>query len=120
MVGQGAAAAAHARTAVEEAGIDIEPPARDLLEHDGPEMEPSPPETSEEPTELVEAVHQAADDTVAATPPEQEPEPSDRLVSWEQAQERLDHERSFDQPAEPGIELRELATAPREAGSATP
>ena len=110
----------NARTAVEEAGIDIQPPARDLLEHDGPEMEPSPPETSEEPTELVEAVHQAADDTVAATPPEQEPEPSDRLVSWEQAQERLDHERSFDQPAEPGIELRELATAPREAGSATP
>ena len=49
-----------ARTAVEEAGIDIEPPARDLMEPEGPEMEPSPPETSEEPAELVEAVQQAA------------------------------------------------------------
>jgi hypothetical protein len=83
-------------------------------------MEPSPPETSDEPAELVETVQQAAATAVDAPPPDQEPEPSDELVSWGHAQDRLDHERHLDQPKGLDIDVRELVTTPREEASATP
>ena len=80
----------------------------------------SPPETSEEPAELVETVQQAAAAAVDVPPPDQEPEPSDELVSWGHAQHRLDHEHHPDQPKGLGIDVRELVTTPHEAASATP
>jgi hypothetical protein len=60
-------------------------------------MEPSPPETSEEPAELVEAAQKAEVIALDAPPPQQEPEPSDELVSWAHAQHGLNHERDLHQ-----------------------
>lgn len=90
-----------ARTAVEEAGINIEPPARDLEESESPELEPSPPDAEREPV----AVGAGVDAGIGEAPdPGQDhsangydkaPDP-DELVSWDIAHESLDHERGFD------------------------
>jgi hypothetical protein len=94
-----------ARSAVEEAGIDIEPPPRDIEDLDDREPEPSPPDATSEPQVVVEGVEAGLID---APDPDVHDEPSapddnaetDELVSWESAHERLDHERSFDDDRE--------------------
>lgn len=95
------------RTAVEEAGIDIEPPPLDLEEDEGAEPEPSPPDTSAPPAEVevgaaesVDAIDEAraeppASSTSHTDAPTHELE-NDEMVSWDQAHDRLDHERNLD------------------------
>jgi hypothetical protein len=97
------------RTAVEEAGIDVEPPPLDLEEDDTlPEPPHSPPDNDEElPHEVEEGVEQGLNE-LRSNPPEPsvagldgdaataaEPE---EMVSWDEAHDRLDHERSLDEP----------------------
>lgn len=94
------------RTAAEEAGIDIEPPAQDLLEPADDELVGAVPPDADTPEEVVDAVDAAAEEidepeepepdgtaalADAAASPEAAPE---EMVSWDSAQDRLDHERS--------------------------
>lgn len=85
------------KTAVEEAGIDIEPPAQDLLDetgatdvdgHGGEEASPVP-------NVIVEAAADADDGDAARVDPAV-PAPVEEFVTWDDAQDRLDHEREHD------------------------
>jgi hypothetical protein len=105
------------RTAVEEAGIDVEPPPLDLEEDDAfEEPPPSPPDTDSNPPEVEAGVEQSLNDS-ATSPPQSDntdgPESDDvwaaaepdEMVSWDQAHDKLDYERSLDEPdreVEPG------------------
>lgn len=101
------------RTAVEEAGIDIEPPPLDLEEHDdGPA--PAPPEATAEPYAVREGVSAAAtsasleqpitsthaddhhtdDDSAAGLPTDTTT--IEELVSWDTAHDRIEQERDLD------------------------
>lgn len=85
------------KTAVEEAGIDIEPPPGDLDEPAHPEVTGDVPPESEVPEALDEG---AAAGAAMVEGRSDDPEPSeaspDELVSWDAAQDRLDHERELD------------------------
>jgi hypothetical protein len=83
-----------AQTAAEAAGIDIEPPAKDLRERVEPEVESapieSPPEVVSESVQgAVAPVGDGAGDSAGAP---------DEYVTWDAAQSRLDHERDLDTP----------------------
>lgn len=81
------------RTAAEEAGIDIEPPAGDLLEDDGAELTGAvPPVDAAPPEVVVEGVEAAVDAAPEPAEAVVDVEASE-MVSWDGAQERLDHER---------------------------
>lgn len=89
------------RTAAEEAGIDIEPP---LSEVDATDAAPSaPPLVSDEVAAVAEGVEAIAElagvEPVAVITPV--PESGDELVSWDDAQDRLDHEREVAAPVSP-------------------
>jgi hypothetical protein len=90
---------AGARTAAEEAGIDISPPPEDLLERDAAPAE-SPPEAPV--PEVVVAASATADEQPASDALIAASGGSDELVSWPQAQDRLDHERAVEQVNENG------------------
>jgi hypothetical protein len=85
------------RTAAEAAGIDIEPPPMDLEEPSEPEHT-APPENEPVPP----TVHTA----VAGIPvgPDREPvaqpfeSDNSDMVSWDEAQDRIEHERDLDRP----------------------
>lgn len=94
------------RTATEEAGIDTEPPERDLLENVDAELVSEVPPVNAPPPAVVEqGVERASDDAVseAAESPAvatlgggysgESDEAPVQLVSWDSAQERLDNER---------------------------
>jgi hypothetical protein len=101
------------RTAAEEAGIDIEPPEQDLLEPTDSVVTGQPPPDAAPPA-VVEAGASDADERggdVAAVGEEDDatPQPGElslarreidheELLSWDAAHERLDHERSLDEP----------------------
>ncbi len=108
------------RTATEEAGIDIEPPEQDLLEPSQPELTGDIPPDVPGPKAVADGVAAVSDATipvttdpgaddetlesvVAPTPAQVSGErgevEDDEMVSWDAAQERLDHERATD-PAE--------------------
>lgn len=95
-----------ARTAVEEAGIDIAPPAKDLEETDEDlDLQPSPPETESEPEAVVTGVEAAAAGETDSEPEDSTSNESEsgpvELVSWDTAYDRLEHERSFDRVDDP-------------------
>jgi hypothetical protein len=74
------------RTAAEEAGLEISPPPQDLIQDDSP-PEPQPPVEVDVDLEVEQSLGV-------------EPQPSDGgpLVSWTDAQDRLDHERDLALP----------------------
>lgn len=86
------------RSAVEEAGIDTQPPTADLAEEVEADLVP-PPETDVEPAAIRDAIETVdpAEVQVDALP---QPTGSiaDEFVSWDDAQDRLDHEREADSP----------------------
>lgn len=80
------------RSAAEEAGIDIEPPPGDLAEADDAELPgDAPPSDAPPPAAVIEGVEQA--DTATEPPVVPAPVSPEEMVSWDGAQERLDHER---------------------------
>jgi hypothetical protein len=87
------------RTAVEEAGIDIEPPPLDLKESDDSDLESRPPDGNI-PSEVVAAVDDVNLSPIEMTEPADSHDgradvaPATELVSWEVAHERLEHERT--------------------------
>jgi hypothetical protein len=82
------------RTAAEEAGIDIEPPPSELEEPTERDIEAEIPPPEPEPPEIVEeAVANAPGEEVDAEGVA--PAPSAEVVSWDHAQDRLDHERGL-------------------------
>ena len=87
------------RTAAEEAGLDLTPPPQDLLEPDAPSgTEPSDEPPHDVVSEGVTLASIESDD--AADPrPDQPPagsHPGDaETVTWDAAQQRLDHERAL-------------------------
>ena len=113
------------RTAAEEAGIDIEPPAKDLAEQ-ADTVVASGPLAAVPPKTVSEGVRAEATAASGDVPPERAPHtcddcddeqdssaevitpgagdvkdtshrpPTDDLMSWDAAQERLDHERELD------------------------
>lgn len=91
------------RTAAEDAGIDITPPERDLLEAAEPELtsppeSPVPPSLAEEVTSI--AVDLETDDVDGEQTADDSPErPADELVFWDGAHDRLDHEREIEREA---------------------
>jgi hypothetical protein len=88
------------RTAAEEAGIEVSPPPLDLREPAEPEVTTYPPDEIHAQDQLSEAVASVTNEDTgdlevdASVAPTSEPE----YVSWERAQERLDHERNEDPP----------------------
>lgn len=86
------------RTAVEEAGIDVQPPQRDLEEEASLDLQPPPGEPSAEPEVILTAVEAALtngdDGAVPASSGVEDEGEAIELVSWDSAQERLEHERS--------------------------
>lgn len=83
------------RTAAEQAGIDIEPPASDLAELSPPELDAPVPPDAEPPAILIDSVGVGdaveGDEFMPVAPPvEQEP---GAIISWDDAQDRLEHER---------------------------
>lgn len=95
------------RTATEEAGIDIEPPPKDLLEASDDEVSGGAPPDGEIPGEVVAGVESATEaderapsfgsigDRSEPVSVARDPEPAvEEMVSWDSAQDRLDHERS--------------------------
>ncbi|MEX2294298.1 MAG: hypothetical protein WD691_10975 [Acidimicrobiales bacterium] len=89
------------KMAVEEAGIDVEPPPGDLVEPAGPEVSGDLPPEAPIPDiveEAVEAGALAADEVDGVDQPGSTDEPDDELVSWDAAQDRLDHEREIEGP----------------------
>lgn len=92
-----------ARTAVEEAAIDIEPPPLDLEEDDGPLVEASPPEVPEEADAVAGGVELGLAEAEAAAVESDTVHPTDQssieFVSWETAHDRLEHERTPDTQA---------------------
>jgi hypothetical protein len=112
------------KTAVEEAGIDIEPPIRDLREvEDEPDAARMSPPPSDEPAAVVYGVRAGEEHSGDGAPQVESPrEPMDdqataelpptggeaagakddaELVSWEVERERLDHARNLDDAANP-------------------
>jgi hypothetical protein len=82
------------RLAAEEAGIDIEPPARDLLEDPGAVSDATPEETEGPPDVVITAVDDASDEAPKSdTPPPAAPGALE-MISWDSAQDKLDQERS--------------------------
>lgn len=80
------------RSAAEEAGIDLEPPPGDLAEPDEAELTGEvPPSDAPPPAAVIEGVEQAEVGTEAPVAPA--PAEPEEMVSWDGAQERLDHER---------------------------
>lgn len=99
-----------AKTAVEEAGIDVQPPPRDLLEDAEPGLDQPPTETIE-PHAVREGVDHAeagSDEGVGAdpdgparlAPAEPTLASADELVTWHGAHERLDRERELTEEAQ--------------------
>lgn len=100
------------KTAVEEAGIDIEPPPLDLEEHDADDgLDQSPHAATVEPAAVLDGVlaaRAAAPAHAATSPHEDDDGPddasaehgsvSDELVSWDSAHDRIEHERDLDLP----------------------
>ena len=84
------------KTAVEEAGIDIAPPSGDLDELVSPEVTDEVPPHSEVSEILDESVGSGA--TYAGGTIEPRSPTPDELVSWDDAQNRLDHEREIELP----------------------
>jgi hypothetical protein len=97
------------RTAVEEAGIELAPPTQDLLEPVLPEVSVDFPRDAEVPAAVESGVEEAREQmndaqvvpTNSSDRPGPEPaaaptlvEPSE-MISWDIAQERLDHERAL-------------------------
>lgn len=89
------------RTAAEGSGLDLEPPPLDFIEDDevaNPDESPG----GQVADVVVETIEQAmADSHDAVQPPPVDATPSDQMVSWESAQDRLDHERRSDLPVFP-------------------
>jgi hypothetical protein len=89
------------RTAAEEAGIDIEPPPRDLIEPTGSEPTGDLPPESPVPevvSDGVRAVSVQATDATRIDRSEVASPSLEELVSWDDAQDRLDHEREVEAP----------------------
>lgn len=94
------------RTAAEEAGLTIEPPELDMQEPEADDAEDVPAEVAEVPQEVANGVDRALnteeqervenepapDQELASVSAQAEPAPTE-FVSWEGAQDRLDHER---------------------------
>jgi hypothetical protein len=79
------------RSAAEEAGIDVSPPPQDLREEAGtPTAAPVPPEAPL-PAVVVEAAETA---NVSEPDGVGEPDLEPDVVTWDDAQDRLEHERS--------------------------
>jgi hypothetical protein len=78
------------RTAAEEAGIDLEPPERDLLEEPD-EVSEASGEASGPPEVVVAAVDEASQD--APQPDAAAAQAPFEMVSWDAAQDKLDQER---------------------------
>jgi hypothetical protein len=79
------------RSAAEEAGIDVSPPPQDLREEAGtPTEAPVPPEAPV-PAVVVEAAETA---NVSQPDGGGEPDLEPDVVTWDDAQDRLEHERS--------------------------
>ncbi|WP_193615354.1 stress response protein [Desertimonas flava] len=76
--------------AVEEAGIDITPPAKDLEELESEDRPPTGPSSPPD------AVRVGVADSPADESEIPDPTDSGELVTWDDAQDRLDRERSFD------------------------
>jgi hypothetical protein len=88
-------------TAAEEAGIDITPPPGDLNEPaDEALTGPVPPEDERVRDDLAEAAEAGANQADARVPAPEAPEPPspDEFVSWDAAQNRIDHERDSERP----------------------
>lgn len=87
------------RSAAEEAGIDIEPPAKDLAEAAAPELSGGVPPASAVPELVEQGVHAALDlvedegSQAKSSRNPSGPDLSDELVSWDAAQQRLESER---------------------------
>lgn len=86
------------RPATEEAGIDITPPPQDLAEDTG-DLSGGPPDDEDLPAIAVDPLAFAADDVETSAPTVEasgtaEPAP-DELMSWDEAHDRLDSERSM-------------------------
>jgi hypothetical protein len=88
------------RTAAEEAGLELAPPPRDLQEQAASELL-TPPEEEQPPNVVEHAVAEADSpaDAVAEVTNSLEPVRDGPLVSWDEAQDRLDRERSSDRPS---------------------
>lgn len=102
------------KTAVEEAGIDIEPPPLDLEEHDGDEPALSPPEATAEPAAVREGVSSGSSSAPTvqditssqADAHDTDGDPTaglridmttDEFVSWDSAHDRIERERDSSQ-----------------------
>jgi hypothetical protein len=88
------------RTAAEEAGIDIEPPPGDLLDDPGPDFAAEVPPDTEPPQAVEEGVAAGALSVEGLDESQPVVETIDELVSWDDAQDRLDHEREVATPAD--------------------
>lgn len=89
------------RTAAEESGLELEPPPLDSLE-DEEAAELGEPPDEQTASAVIEAVEQGT----AESPEVVQPAPvdateGDQMVTWESAQDRLDHERRSDLAAVP-------------------
>lgn len=85
------------RTAAEEAGIDVTPPPGDLRQRAEPVLSGSVPPDTPPVEPVVAGVALAADgqanDADRAHEPLVRPATDDEIVSWDNAHDRLDHER---------------------------
>jgi len=82
------------RTAAEESGLDITPPHSDLVEPADTELVAPPDERAvSEVREAVDQVSVQPRDDLAEVPRE-----AAEFVSWDAAQDRLDHEREIEEP----------------------
>jgi hypothetical protein len=92
------------RTAVEEAGIDVEPPAADLAEPAQPWISGGAPPDAPAPAviaDITDDVHTAVDELADVDDRDRDElnavtHNTDEFVSWDEAHERLDHEREND------------------------
>lgn len=103
------------RTAVEEADIDVEPPALDLEEEASLDLQLPPAQTPAEPEVIVTAVAAALtnrdDAAVPASSGIEDESEAIELISWDSAQERLEHERSvYPETGADSRALNQLAT----------
>lgn len=100
------------RTATEEAGIDVTPPPEDLLEPMGAaELAASAPPDTDAPDAFVEGTEMVATASTGEPPSGEEAEPaaaddrsagaSPEIISWDEAQIRLEHERTIGDVAGP-------------------
>lgn len=80
-----------AATAVEEAGIDVTPPPKDLEESDYEDHQSTEAAPQPEPVLVGVTESSSGEASLPAIPDDGE------LITWDDAQDRLDRERSFDE-----------------------